>query len=191
MKTPPPPNFEDWRQRDALKIWQLAALMNGVDPRAWAIGDVAGRDGDALDLDDAQDQVIAGVHADAIQRSRLEEMPLSRDSFVKMPSVIDWLRQHRYEELANNLDRSRYTPRSDQIFKKKELVKRNISSWPTMEEDIKRASENGLDVAMAEGHGKWNEAFALDWARQNNKFTEKHTPAAQLDSAWARSADDA
>ena len=178
------PNFEHWRQHDAIAIWQVAALMQGVDPRAWKAGEVVGRDGDVLDLSEEQDQLLSAVHAQSIECGQFVHPPITSTSMVKMPSVIEWLRTHDNTKLADNLDRSRHVPQPDQIFKKKTLVDRNIGVWPTIEEDIKRAKDNGLDEAQPHKHGMWNETTALDWARQNGRLTDKSAPVEALNSTW-------
>ena len=178
------PNFEHWRQHDAIAIWQVAALMQGVDPRAWKAGEVVGRDGDVLDLSEEQDQLLSAVHAQSIECGQFVHPPITSTSMVKMPSVIEWLRTHDNTKLADNLDRSRHVPQPDQIFKKKTLVDRNIGVWPTIEEDIKRAKDNGLDEAQPHKHGMWNETTALDWARQNGRLKNKSAPVALPINIW-------
>lgn len=178
------PNFERWRQHDAIAIWQVAALMQGVDPRAWWAGDVVGRDGDALDLSEEQDQLIAAVHAQSIECGQFVHPPITSQSMVKMASVIEWLRTHNHTQLANDLDRSHHSPQPSQIFKKKTLVDRNVDVWPTIAEDIKRAKENGLDAAQTDKHGMWSETTALDWARQNGRLTDKSASTGALNSTW-------
>jgi hypothetical protein len=176
------PNFPDWRQFDTLAIWQLAALMNGVDPRAWAMGDVVGRDGDALDLSTKQDQLISGIHAGTLQPGKYEEFPPTKNTVVNTDSARQWLRTHGYAELADNLDRSLHAPKPENLVKKAVLVKRHERAWPTIQEDLKRAGTNGLSVAHTGNHGFWNEALAMDWAEKNGKLTNSGASGIQPQS---------
>lgn len=75
-------NFADWREYDAVAVWELAALMAGIDPRA--LSDVVGPDGDALDLSAEQEAVIAGVHAGAIECGQFEQPPITPKTIIKM-----------------------------------------------------------------------------------------------------------
>lgn len=51
------------------------------------------------------------------------------------------------------------------------LIGRNERQWPSMERDLKDASNNGLGAAKVAGrHGWWHEPAALDWARQRGKL---------------------
>lgn len=75
-------NFADWREHDAVAVWELAALMAGIDPRA--LSDVVGSDGDALDLSAEQEAVIAGIHAGAIECGQFEQPPITPKTIIKM-----------------------------------------------------------------------------------------------------------
>ncbi|HRN64077.1 MAG TPA: hypothetical protein PLA98_04485 [Alicycliphilus sp.] len=177
------PNFPDWRQFDALAIWQLAALMRGVDPRAWAAGDVIGHDGDALDLSNQQDQLISGIHAGTLLQGKNELAPPTKDTIVVTASALEWLRTHSHEDLADNLDRSLHAPKPEDLVKKEDLIKRHQRVWPTIEEDLKRANQTGLDAARTESHGIWNQAQALKWAERHGKLTGFSTSFAKQQSA--------
>ncbi|WP_028601754.1 hypothetical protein [Ottowia thiooxydans] len=166
-------NYADWRERDALAIWQLAALMSGIDPRA--LSDVIGSNGDALDLSAEHETLIAGVHAGAIECGQFEHPPITLKTIIKMASALEWLRQHNHAPVATELDRTLHAPTPDRIVKKDKLIQRyRTKVWPTIEEDLKRARENGLSVAQSEAHGLWNEALALEWARQHDKLASDH-----------------
>jgi hypothetical protein len=54
-----------------------------------------------------------------------------------------------------------------------DLVRKHQSRWPSIETNLKNASDNGLrKYAGASKHGYWLEARALEWARMNNKLRE-------------------
>ena len=172
-------NFADWREYDAVAVWELAALMAGIDPRA--LSDVVGPDGDALDLSAEQEAVIAGVHAGAIECGRFEQPPITPKTVIKMASAIGWLRQHNRAPVATALDRTLHAPTPDRIIKKEKLIERYADkNWPTIEEDLKRAKDNGLNVAQSGAHGLWNELLALDWAHQHAKLASDNDSAKGL-----------
>lgn len=164
------PDFAYWRQCDALAIWQLAALMREVDPRAWAAGEVAGSHGDALELDCQQDQLIAGVYAGTLQLGTAQALPPTRDTYIVTSCVLSWLKTHDHPELADQLDRSLHVSAPETLVKKSELIKRHQRDWPSIEEDLKRASNTDLATASEDRHGIWNEAKALAWASKNGKL---------------------
>ena len=64
-------------------------------------------------------------------------------------------------------------------IKKSALILKYESNWPTIERDLKDASQNRLsDTAKLPKKGFWNEELALQWARAQGKFTcgNKVTP---------------
>ena len=64
------------------------------------------------------------------------------------------------------------------VRKRNALVEEYRGRWPTIERDLRSASENGLSkVAKCRAHGHWNVMAALDWARQRGKFQAEILPA--------------
>jgi hypothetical protein len=62
--------------------------------------------------------------------------------------------------------------RGDSI-KREALISKHVRVWPTIERDLKDASENGLSVAAkTDSHGMWCESAALDWAKQKGKLRD-------------------
>lgn len=73
------------------------------------------------------------------------------------------------------------------VMKRSALIKKHICRWPTIERDLRDASENGLsNAAKAPVHGEWFETLALNWAKQRTKYTEEvpERPAA-LETVWS------
>lgn len=64
------------------------------------------------------------------------------------------------------------------------LIAQHKDEWPTIESDIKNASENGLSKAAKAGVRDWNEEAAMQWARSKNKLI-KPTDAAELSSVMS------
>lgn len=62
------------------------------------------------------------------------------------------------------------------------LVSAHKHEWPTIETDLKSASENGLAFAKA-GPRDWDEACVMEWARAKGKLTSENKPANDVTSA--------
>jgi hypothetical protein len=73
------------------------------------------------------------------------------------------------------------------MMKRSALIKKHICRWPTIERDLRDASENGLSkAAKAPGHGEWFETLALNWAKQRAKYIdEKPESQAVIETVWA------
>ena len=57
------------------------------------------------------------------------------------------------------------------VMKKAALIKKHQGQWPTLERDLRDASENGLSkMAKNPRHGFWFEVDALKWAEQQGKL---------------------
>ena len=52
------------------------------------------------------------------------------------------------------------------------LVAQHKHEWPTIEGDLKGASENGLSKAAKAGTRDWNEDAAMKWARSRNRLIQ-------------------
>ena len=64
------------------------------------------------------------------------------------------------------------------------LIAQHKHEWPTIEGDIRGASENGLSKAAKAGARDWYEDAAIQWARSKNKLIQP-TSAATLNSAMS------
>lgn len=62
------------------------------------------------------------------------------------------------------------------------LIKAHIQDWPTIETDIKAASDNGLSAAKAGARGWWEER-TMEWARANGKLKSAAKPTELLAQA--------
>lgn len=59
------------------------------------------------------------------------------------------------------------------LIKREALVSKHERAWPTIDRDLKDASENGLSAAAkADAHGMWWESAALTWAKQKGKLRD-------------------
>lgn len=66
------------------------------------------------------------------------------------------------------------------ILTRRELIARHAWQWPTIDADLREASRRhpGLAAAMA-GGGRWHEAAALAWARENDRIRDGGNAAAR------------
>lgn len=60
--------------------------------------------------------------------------------------------------------------------RRREMVKRHIARWPTIETDMKDAGKNGLAAAAKAGERGWREAAALEWAREKSRLLSAPEP---------------
>ncbi len=72
-------------------------------------------------------------------------------------------------------------------MKKAAMITQHKHEWPTIEQDIKDATRNGLNKAKA-GQRDWKEAEAMEWARSKGKLTSINKPTDGLASAMGRMA---
>lgn len=62
------------------------------------------------------------------------------------------------------------------------LIDTHEHHWPTIRDDLKNASSNGLEAAKAGLRG-WYETRALEWARAKGKLNDADSPAGELAKA--------
>jgi len=65
------------------------------------------------------------------------------------------------------------------------LIAQHKHEWPTIEGDIKSASENGLSQAAKAGARNWYEDDAVQWARSKNRLVQP-TNARTLDNVMGK-----
>ena len=104
------PEYSYWRKFSALEIWEIAALMQGYDPRA--LGDVAVRDPDqptspngvAPDMSTERKMLIAATLTRQLSSAPDNVIAPNEDTMVSVASLVPWLRIHDYDVLAAELD---------------------------------------------------------------------------------------
>ena len=84
-----------WQQFPTLKIWELAALMCQIDPRA--LGDTTDRNGDPIDLRDEERMLIGAVNTMLITAHPALNPPRSAEPKTEVQVVVGF-------NEANNLD---------------------------------------------------------------------------------------
>ena len=94
------PNCGYWRQFETLEIWQVAAMMAGVDPRL--IQDVTDREGHAIDLDDDMQMIKSGALAGSLVAVPSQASLGSRTA-ITVTSLVPWLRKRGFHVLADGL----------------------------------------------------------------------------------------
>jgi len=106
------PNFADWRELPAIKIWEIAALMQGFDPRALA--DVAVRDpydptnqhGVSPDFSWEVRRLTSAVKAGGLVTAPIGVVAPNDETEILKTSLVDWLRTQGKVDLADELDTS-------------------------------------------------------------------------------------
>jgi hypothetical protein len=104
------PNFVDWRGLSAIKIWEVAAQMHGVDPRA--LGDVMvadpndpiGINGIPLDTTWEERMLISAAKTQDVLTVPLNVTAPDVYTEISRISLLPWLRIQGYQDLANQLD---------------------------------------------------------------------------------------
>ena len=95
------PDYKHWSRRPTLKVWYVAAMMEGVDPRAMA--DVTDGSGDALDLSEDIDLLIsASLTGDITAYPAPGQLP-DKQTELSKASLDKWLRTNGYTSLADAL----------------------------------------------------------------------------------------
>ena len=107
------PNYDDWRSLPSIKVWEIAALMHGFDPRAGA--DVVVRDPDdptspygvSPDLSWEIRMLISAVDAGELTTAPAGVAAPNDDTGILRKSLVAWLRLQEganLTELADALD---------------------------------------------------------------------------------------
>lgn len=192
------PQLDFWRQFTSLSIWKMAALMDGVDPRA--LGDIVDRDGHCIDLSDEEDKLKSAVLTQDILSIPANNVAPDQYTVISVSSTLHWLRRIGLSALADELDTTQSpivqaaaaltavtqpTPteslrnssgpgdtknRSKFTMKRSAMVTQHQQKWPTIERDLKDAKRNGLSNAALGEVREWNEKNALEWARLHDKL---------------------
>lgn len=184
------PHFDHWRTRPTLKVWFVAALMRGVDPRRMA--DVTDGHGDDVDLtEDIQLIIGAALIGDIASYPHPGQLP-DAETELSTTSVAQWLRGRGDASLSDELmgNRQQLVPQTatspadpllGEISKtqavrtphfsmtRAAMIAQHQALWPSIAADMKDAASNGLSQAKA-GARDWNESLALEWARTKNKL---------------------
>lgn len=97
-------DFDFWKDLSTLSVWEVAAMMNGYDPNWLARGEIVVNDyGEAPDLSDDERKLIsAALTGDVDAVGAGSENP-DRATWIKVDSLVPWLRGRGYAELAERL----------------------------------------------------------------------------------------
>ena len=102
------PNFVYWSKLATIRIWEVAVLMHGFDPRALADAMVASRDpscpdGEPLDYTDEIRVLSSAVLAKQLTCGTGIQGRPDRHSEIIVAELVPWLRARGYQGLADNL----------------------------------------------------------------------------------------
>ena len=103
------PNFDDWRRLSTIKVWEIAALIHGFDPRA--AGDVAVQDPDDPDSrygvppDTSWEErvVISAAETGVLMSAPIDVTAPDIHTKISMASLMPWLQAQGYDDLAAKL----------------------------------------------------------------------------------------
>lgn len=176
-------NFEDWRIQSEFAVWELASIMNGIDPRA--LHEVAvNENGSPPDLSNEVRAILASILDGSLVTS-IPNFTANDKTKIKVASAVDWLRTKGHKRIARQLSTTVH-PDDAPISKKNDIVKRLRHVWKEVAEDIKRAKDNGLfEEAAAPKSGYWYEGAVIEWGRTNGRLRDPaEGGATTLTNAW-------
>jgi hypothetical protein len=101
------PDWTYWSQFSTLKIWEVAALMAGVDPRR--LSDMTDENGDGLDLSDNERMLRGSVLTGDLESPTATSNVLTTTE-VSVRSLLPWLRRKHQDEIADGLAQQAATP---------------------------------------------------------------------------------
>jgi hypothetical protein len=113
------PIFNHWRKFDTLKVWEIASMMLGYEPRLLSdvlvnSGDPLDHHGVPLDSSDEERMLTSAVSAGLLTACPASPMCPNGHTEIAVASLIPLLRNHdEYCTLANELDHQR---QSDTAF---------------------------------------------------------------------------
>jgi hypothetical protein len=104
------PDYEYWQGFSAIQVWEIAALMHGVDPRA--VGDVMIQDhedpsnshGVPLDTSLEKRKLISAINLRDIFSAPQDVAAPDERTEVARVTLLTWLRTKGYSELADSLE---------------------------------------------------------------------------------------
>ena len=184
-----------WRGRTKLKVWQLASMMAGIDPRdlpdIMCSSDSDDVYGEPADFSHEEHIILDAVNRGEIRCKRVMLSQQNSSMELPMSEIVAWLRSSkRHQILADQLDpmgraQEKETPSSQvsqtpiqsctppqpsgKKYSKAVMVDTFKSEWPTIDTDLSNASRNGLGGAARTGERGWDPDKALDWAKRNGK----------------------
>ncbi len=99
--------LDHWKKLATIRIWEIAALMRGIEPRAMT--DVTDRNGDPLDLS-LQERMLTSAIAAGVLPATSSTTPIDGLTEVSTASLLPWLRNHGFTTLAAGLSSSTRGP---------------------------------------------------------------------------------
>jgi len=135
-------NFEHWSKVATIEIWEAAAMMTGVDPRALFTGYVVDMNGDIPAHADEERQLTSAVRAGGLLVSDKESRTApGRNSHLLTTSLIEWFRKNGRADLAHGLEH----PRASGVFPPLAEARRRLD----------RLRSLGGDCTFDKMDGKW------------------------------------
>jgi hypothetical protein len=106
------PNWDYWRERPSIEIWEIAVLMHGFDPRAMT--DILVRNpydptdphGVPLDCSEEEKTLISTVNSSKLLSAPAIITAADRNTQVLVASLVPWLHERGLCDLASELEPS-------------------------------------------------------------------------------------
>lgn len=186
------PNFDDWRQLASIKVWEIASLMHGFDPRAGA--DVTVRDpydptspyGVSPDLSWEIRRLISAVSAGDLATAPTSVVTPNDETGILKSSLVPWLRAQGEVYLADELDTSSQTNGSTAAASTVP-INGTVTVWTR---ERKLAAQTMYDGLKAQGVRAYSaqtaRAFCVSPARLRDVLADriKKLPAKKPSVAW-------
>jgi len=83
-------DFAYWASFSSLQVWQLAAISEGIDPRAIELGEATDQEGRPVDLSQSIAMVLSAIAAGEIQVVASHAGPADRRTQVLVKSLGGW-----------------------------------------------------------------------------------------------------
>lgn len=96
------PNFDRWRELPSLKLWEVAAMIRGVDPHS--MPDVTDARGEPVDLSHELRSLTSAVDIGELHPVSPGNALASSQTEVRKVDVIAWLRCYGHHGVANGLE---------------------------------------------------------------------------------------
>ena len=151
------PDYNFWRKFAELPLWQVAAMMQNMDPNA--LEDMADRNGDGPDLTAEIEMLTGAVRLQLIQCRDFNASARASQQKVVTASAIIWLRGHGYPEVAAGLEAG--STGGD---------KKNKRWTPELIEEAREFRSRNTAAATADKYG-------VSEARIRQKLTQPKKPA--------------
>lgn len=181
-KAQQPLRWSAWLALPSVELWQGVALSLGINPEVGLRNEV-GRGASQYSRLPAEffERLALSQQAVRVNGPMKPQAPLYSGMLqdwrcrVLLAEVAAFLALADFslpEQLRDQLPTERVPDRGP-LLKREALVAKHERAWPTIDRDLKDASQNGLSgAAKSDEHGMWWESQALAWATKKGKMRD-------------------